>query len=91
MGFPAERMVDLQEMDNGYSHIDGYHIRTGICAFFIKFLPDIIKAGKLYIAEPPLYKLTKGKDVYYVASQTEYLQKCIDSIEDMEISFPDMK
>lgn len=71
--------------------IDGYHIRTGICAFFIKFLPDIIKAGKLYIAEPPLYKLTKGKDVYYVASQTEYLQKCIDSIEDMEISFPDMK
>ena len=70
--------------------IDGYHIRTGICSFFIKFWPEIVKAGKLYIAEPPLYKLTKNKEVYYVASQTEYIQKCIESIDDMEIEFPEM-
>ena len=67
--------------------IDGYHIRTGIATFFVKFLPEIVKAGKLYIAEPPLYKLAKGKDVYYVASQREYINKCIDSIGDLEISF----
>lgn len=67
--------------------IDGYHIRTGICVFFRKFLPQIIEAGKLYIAEPPLYKLMKGKEVFYVASQTEYLQKCIESVGDMELEF----
>lgn len=71
--------------------IDGYHIRVGMCAFFVKFLPEIIRAGKLYIAEPPLYKLTKNKDIFYVASQTEYLQKCIESIGDIQIDFPEMK
>lgn len=71
--------------------IDGYHIRVGLCAFFVKFLPEIVKAGKLYIAEPPLYKLTKDKDVFYVASQTEYLHTCIDSIGGLELEFPEMK
>lgn len=71
--------------------IDGYHIRVGICAFFVKFLPEVIRAGKLYIAEPPLYKLMKDKNVYYVASQTEYLQVCVDSIGGMELEFPEMK
>ena len=70
--------------------IDGYHIRVGMCAFFVKFLPEIVRAGKLYIAEPPLYKLMKGKDVFYVASQTEYLQQCVDSIGNIEIEFPEM-
>jgi len=69
--------------------IDGYHIRVGFCAFFLKYMPEIIHAGKLYIAEPPLYKLANGKDISYVASQTEYIQKCIDSIGDIKISFPD--
>lgn len=71
--------------------IDGYHIRVGICAFFVKFMPEIILAGKLYIAEPPLYKLTKDKDVIYVASQTEYLQTCIESIGGIDIEFPDVQ
>lgn len=71
--------------------IDGYHIRVQHCSFFLKFMPEIIDAGKLYIAEPPLYKLVNGKDISYVASQTEYIQKCIDSIGDIEISFPNMK
>ena len=71
--------------------IDGYHIRVGICAFFVKFLPEIIRAGKLYIAEPPLYKLMKDKNVCYVASQTEYLQVCVESIGGMELEFPEMK
>ncbi len=70
--------------------VDGYHIRVIFCTFFVKFLPEIITAGKLYIAEPPLYKLARDKDVFYVASQTEYLQKCIDSLGDMEIEFPEM-
>ena len=71
--------------------IDGYHIRTGISTFFVIFFPEIVKAGTLYIAEPPLYKLMKNKEVFYVASQTEYLDKCVESIDDMEIEFPEMK
>lgn len=71
--------------------IDGFHIRVGISSFFAKFLPGVIEAGKLYIAEPPLYKLMKEKEIFYVASQTEYLQKCIESVGDLEIEFPEMK
>lgn len=71
--------------------IDGYHIRVGFMTFFGKFMPEIIKAGKLYIAEPPLYKLVKGKEVVYVASQTERIEECIRSVEKIKISFPEMK
>ena len=67
--------------------IDGYHIRTGWCTFFLKEMPEIITAGKLYVAEPPLYELVKGKEKMYVATQTEYIEKCIESIGDLEISF----
>lgn len=71
--------------------IDGYHIRVLFLTFFMKFLPGIIEAGKLYIAEPPLYTLKNGKDESYVASQTEYLHKCIDTIaDDITISFPEL-
>lgn len=69
--------------------VDGYHIRVGIASFFLKFMPEIIEAGKLYIAEPPLYKLVSGKNVSYVASQTEYIQECIKSVGNIKISFPE--
>ena len=70
--------------------IDGYHIRVEFLSFFAKFMPELIYEGKVYIAEPPLYQLVRGKDISYVASQTEYLEKCIDSIGDIEIDFPGM-
>ena len=70
--------------------IDGYHIRVGFIAFFTKFMPDIITEGRLYIAEPPLYKLVKGKEISYVASQVEYTDKCIESLGKINISFPEM-
>jgi DNA gyrase subunit B len=68
--------------------VDGYHIRVGFITFFVKYMPDIIRAGKLYIAEPPLYKLQRGKDVSYVATRREYMDKCIESLGDLEIEFP---
>lgn len=67
--------------------IDGYHIRVEHMTFFLRFLPEIIRAGKLYIAEPPLYQLTRGKSISYVATQTEYIQSCIQSIGDLQIRF----
>ena len=70
--------------------VDGYHIRVIICSFFIKFLPEIVKAGMLYIAEPPLYKLVSGgKQVSYVTTQTEYIQECIRSVGNMRLQFPE--
>lgn len=71
--------------------IDGYHIRVEHMTFFLRFLPGVIKAGKLYIAEPPLYQLTRGKSISYVATQTEYIQACIQSIGDLQIDFVQKK
>ena len=70
--------------------IDGYHIRVGFLSFFAKFMPEIITSGKLYIAEPPLYQLTAGKKVSYVASQREYIDACVNSIGNIEVEFPMM-
>lgn len=71
--------------------IDGYHIRVGLVSFFIKFLPGVVEAGKLYIAEPPLYRLVQGKNVYFVASQTEYIEACVDSIGNVDLKLVDVK
>jgi DNA gyrase subunit B len=69
--------------------VDGYHIRVEICTFFLRFLPEIITAGKLYIAEPPLYKLAAGKQISYVATQTEYIKECIRSVGNIQLQFPE--
>lgn len=71
--------------------VDGYHIRVGICSFFLRFMPELLEAGKVYIAEPPLYKLTSGKQVLYVASHSEYIQECIRSVGNVMLEFPEMK
>lgn len=70
--------------------VDGYHIRTIICSFFLRFMPELFEAGKIYIAEPPLYKLQCGKNVSYVASQTEYIEECIKTVGNMRLIFPGM-
>ena len=51
--------------------VDGEHIETLILTFFFRHLPDIIKQGFLYIAQPPLYKLQAGKEIRYAYSDDE--------------------
>jgi len=51
--------------------VDGEHIETLLLTFVYRHLPDLIKNGYLYIAQPPLYKLQRGKDIKYAYSDEE--------------------
>ncbi len=44
---------------------DGYHISTLMLAFFFRHLPELIKKGRLFIAQPPLYRIDVGKETYW--------------------------
>jgi DNA gyrase subunit B len=67
--------------------VDGAHIRTLVLTFLYREMPDLIDAGYVYIAKPPLYKIKSGKQDVYIEKESELEEVLLrDKLENLEVT-----
>jgi len=80
-GLRYDKIVFMTDAD-----VDGLHIATLLMTFFFRYMPDVIKAGHVYLAKPPLFGLTKGtgsnRKIDYVYDEVALEKKLTEKIEE---------
>ena len=60
--------------------VDGAHITTLLLTFLFRFMPELIRSGHIFLAQPPLYRVEKGRKLWYAYSDAQ-LSRILDENE----------